>query len=127
MIVSLVIDTNTNTVIDTNPNLLGINPIPVGNSLTVNPQGIAYDNATERMYVANNAEGIVSVIDTNTNMVVGTPISVGSSPTLLTYDPVNERMYVTNFFDNTVSVIDTTSNTVIATILVGTIPKWYNL
>jgi YVTN family beta-propeller protein len=86
-------------------------PITVG----FNPTGIAYDNATERMYVANSFSNTVSVIDTTTNTVIGLPIPVGSFPESIAYDPVNERMYVANFNSGTVSVIDTTTNMVIGT------------
>ena len=83
------------------------------------PFGIAYDPVHERMFVANIGTTTVSIIDTNTNTVIGSPISVGDAPSDIAYDEVNERMYVTNFFDDTVSVIDTTTNTVIDTITVG--------
>ena len=49
---------------------------------------------------------LFSIIDTNTNTVVGSPIEVGSGPADIAYDPVNNRMYVTNLFENTVSVIN---------------------
>ena len=63
-----------------------------------------------------------SVIDINTNTVVGNPIPVGIAPLAIAYDPVHQDMYVTNFGDDTVSVIDTTTNTVIDTIPVGNVP-----
>ena len=59
------------------------------------------------MYVTNYSNNTVSVIDTNTNKVVGKPITVGSTPRGIAYDPVHARMYVTNYSNNTVSVIDT--------------------
>ena len=88
-----VIDTTTNTVNDT---------IPVGDF----PQHIAYDPVNERIYVTNLNNHTVSVIDTNTNTVIGKQIQVGDGPSGIAYDPVNERMYVTNRFDDTVSVIN---------------------
>ena len=96
-----VIDTATNTVIDTDPTIPGITPIPVGSA----PFGIAYDSINERMYVTNNDDSTVSVIDTNTNTVIGT-IPVGNQPSELAFDPLHETMYVTNFDDGTVSVIN---------------------
>lgn len=50
--------------------------IPVG----VNPQGISMNADGTRVYVANRNSNTVSVIDTATNTVLGSPISVGSSP-----------------------------------------------
>ena len=113
-----VIDTTTNTVIDTNPNLPGINPIPVGFTTF----GIAYDPINQDMYVTDIDGSSVYVIDTTTNTVIDTnpnlpginPIPVGFQPRSLAYDPVNERMYVTLGVPS-VSVIDTTTNTVIDT------------
>ena len=76
-----VIDTATNTVIDTDPSIAGITPIPVGSA----PVDIAYDSIDERMYVTNNDDGPVSVIDTNTNTVIST-IPVGANPQGIAYD-----------------------------------------
>jgi YVTN family beta-propeller protein len=69
---------------------------------------MAYDPVNKRMYVTNagNGNDNVSVIDTTTNTVVGTPIPVGELPGGIAYDPVNKRMYVTNIDDNTVSLIN---------------------
>ena len=93
-----VIDTTTNTVIDTKPNTPQIDPIMVG----AGPEGIAYDPVNKRMYVSNHNDKSVSVIDTTTNTVIDTkpntpqidPIMVGAGPEDIAYDPVNKRMYV---------------------------------
>jgi YVTN family beta-propeller protein len=78
------------------------------------PIGIAHDPDNSRMYVTNQDDGTVSVIDTTTNTVIGT-LTVGSTPIGIAHDPDNDRMYVTNAGDGTVSVIDTTTNTVDST------------
>jgi YVTN family beta-propeller protein len=54
-------------------------------------------------YVTNINNNTVSVIDTITNTVIGTPIAVGDGPSGIAYEPVNKRMYVTNFFGDTIS------------------------
>ena len=96
-------------------------PISIG---IVNPLNIAYDPENKRMYVVGAGNNTVSVIDTTTNTVVGSPITVGNSPFGIAYDPVNQRMYVTNRGDDTVSVIDTTTNTVVGKpIKVGDLPS----
>jgi YVTN family beta-propeller protein len=64
----------------------------------------------------------VSVIDTSTNTVVGTPIVVGDSPFLVAVAPDGKHAYVTNMISNNVSVIDTASDTVAATVPVGSNP-----
>jgi YVTN family beta-propeller protein len=62
------------------------------------------------------------VIDTASNKVVGTPILVGDSPSLVAVAPDGKYGYVTNLTSNNVSVIDTASNTVAATVPVGRNP-----
>ncbi|MGH6812854.1 MAG: YncE family protein, partial [Methylocella sp.] len=67
--------------------------------------------------------GTVSVIDTATNKVVGTPITVGILPKGVAVTPDGKHAYVTNGGSNTVSVIATASNTVVGTpITVGDEP-----
>ena len=70
------------------------------------PFGIAYDSVNERIYVTNSDDNTVSVIDTTTNTVDPTPITVGSAPYGIAYDLVSDRMYVANSLDETVSVIN---------------------
>ncbi|GAB2814309.1 hypothetical protein GCM10027176_18620 [Actinoallomurus bryophytorum] len=103
-----VIDTATNTVIDT---------ITVGGA----PVDVAFNPRGTRAYVTNSASNTVSVINTATNTVIDT-IGVGSVPAGVAVSPGGTRVYVTNNGANTVSVIDTATNTVIATITVGAFP-----
>jgi YVTN family beta-propeller protein len=80
-------------------------------------------------YVTNDSGppggGTVSVIDTATNSVVGSPIAVeASSPIAIAITPDGTRAYVANFDSNSVSVINTATNTLIgAPIAVGTRPR----
>jgi YVTN family beta-propeller protein len=76
-------------------------------------------SAAQSGYVANFNANTVSVIDTSTNSVVGSPIPVGARPSGVALTPDGKRAYVTNEASpnpGSVSVIDTSSNTVIATI-----------
>ncbi|MBS0628471.1 MAG: beta-propeller fold lactonase family protein [Verrucomicrobia bacterium] len=66
-------------------------------------------------YVTNTSDGTVSVIDTDTNIVV-TTIVVGNSPQAVAISPNGNYAYVTNYNDNSVSVIDTQTYNVINTI-----------
>ena len=101
-----VIDTTTNTVVDTDPSTTDVvDPIRVGT------QPVAVAVSGNRAYVANYG-GTVSVIDTTTNRVIDT-IAVGNSPAGIAVS--GDRAYVANLGDGTVSVIDTTTNTVIDT------------
>ena len=119
-----VINTITNTVIDTDPNTPGINPIPVGDG----PTFLAYDPVHQRIYVTNQIDSTVSVIDTITNTVIDTdpntpginPIPVGGGAFAIAYDPVHNRMYITNLTvpNSTIYVIDTNTMAVIDTIMI---------
>jgi YVTN family beta-propeller protein len=104
-----VIDTATNTVVST-----------VGGMS--HPRGVAVTPDGKRAYVTNAASNTVSVIDTASNTVVGTPILVGDNPFVVTVAPDGKHAYVTNLTSNTVSVIDTASDTVAATVPVGSNP-----
>lgn len=82
-------------------------PISVGN----NPRSImAY--VGNQLYVANNGNDTVSVVNTTTDTVTDT-ISVGSSP-ISTVSDGGTGVYVLG--DGDINVIDTTSNTVVDTI-----------
>jgi YVTN family beta-propeller protein len=64
------------------------------------------------------------VIDTTTDMVIGSAIAVGVGPFGIAVNPAGTRAYVANQFSNSVSLIDTTTNMVIGSaITVGTNPR----
>jgi YVTN family beta-propeller protein len=95
------------------------------------PQQIAVDESTNTVYVVNQDDGTVSVI--NGSHCDGTDVSgcnqawptiaVGASPQGLGFNPNHHTLYVTNTNDNTVSVINTTSQSVVATFPAGTAPR----
>ncbi|MEA3458534.1 MAG: beta-propeller fold lactonase family protein [Candidatus Thermoplasmatota archaeon] len=78
--------------------------------------------AAEYIYVTNEEDDTVSVIDAYSNNVIDT-ISVGDRPGGITANPSGSRAYVANKSDNTVSVIDTATKTVTTTIAVGIDPE----
>ncbi|WP_396895187.1 YncE family protein [Mycolicibacterium sp.] len=75
-----------------------------------------------RIYVANQSDGTVSVIDAATNTVTGT-ITVGAQPNGVAVNAATGCVYVANQGDGTVSVIDAATNTVTGTITVGAQPN----
>jgi YVTN family beta-propeller protein len=77
------------------------------------------------LYVANERDGSVSVIDTRTNMVVGTPIQLGlgARPTGIAITPDGKRAYVANNGTDDVAVVDTATNQVVGRIGVGDGPR----
>ena len=84
--------------------------VTVGN----NPLGVAIDQATNTVYVANAGENTVSVINgatcngANTSGCGQAPatVTVGGGASLLAVDPATDTIYVGSFDDNTVSVIN---------------------
>ena len=86
------------------------------------PQGVAVTPDGARVYVANQGDGTVSVIETASNIVTAT-VTVGLGPEGIAVTPDGAHVYVGNFLGNTVSVIVAASNTVTATVPVGQFPQ----
>ncbi len=109
-----VIDTAANSVLET----ISVGNMPHG--ITVHPDG-------RRIYVANQEDDTVSVIQTArpgaplTSAAIET-IAVGDAPFGVACNASGSRLYVTNTQEDTVSVIDTNANECIATIRVGAHP-----
>jgi YVTN family beta-propeller protein len=115
----------------TNYFCLGGSPVPKDvetATITVgtSPLGVGIDTSTNRVYVANYGANSVTVIDGNTNTVVGTPIAVGTGPDGIGVNPNTHLVYVANNANgngNSVSVINGTSNSVVGSpIIVQTGP-----
>ncbi len=73
------------------------------------PVALAINESTNRIYVANNAEGSVSVID-GTNDVVVAMVNVGTLPYVLAVNPVTNKIFVSNTFSNEITLIDGATN-----------------
>src|SRR5215831_9495250 len=77
----------------------------------------------QNAYITNSRDNTVSVIDTATNTVVGSPVPVGIEPWGVAVTPDGSKVYVTDLSSNNVSVIDTATNTVVGSpIPVGSQP-----
>lgn len=98
-----------------------VGAVTVGNT----PEMLAFDRDNGKIYVANNADGTVSVIDGRTGAVSST-IAVGNGPQGVAFDDRNDRIYVANtgtsFGGNSVSVIDAKTGGVTGKITVGAGP-----
>lgn len=79
--------------------------IELGSS--AHPYGLAINNDTSKLYVANSGLNTVSVIDTKKEKVIA-DIDVDEIPRGVAVDSVSELTYVTNFYGPTVSVIKDT-------------------
>ncbi|MFE5024183.1 YncE family protein, partial [Streptomyces sp. NPDC056656] len=76
-----------------------------------------------RAYVTNSGSYAVSLINTRTNAVVGSPIPVRYGPAWVATDARRGRAYVANSGSDSVSVIDTRTNAVVGSpIPVGNAP-----
>jgi len=118
-----VISTATNTVtatiqLSSNPFCCPAYPF----SVAITPDGSKAYVAIEYDGFSGPVAGAVSVIDTATNTVVGSPIPVGKDPYGIAITPDGSKVFVTNAADNSVSVISTATNTVVAVPPVGTEP-----
>src|SRR6266540_2910507 len=76
------------------------------------PHHMAFNPDNGDIYVTNLDSDTVSVIDSQTNTVIGNPIPVGDRPVGIAFNADNGDLYVANQFSNTVSVIDGQTNTV---------------
>jgi len=79
------------------------------------PWCVAVTPDDEKVYVANMADGTVSVISTVSKAVIHT-IKVGTEPFGCALTPDGRKLYVANQSSDTVSVIDTRRDRVIETI-----------
>jgi YVTN family beta-propeller protein len=84
--------------------------------LLVTALAVAAPASARIAYTGNYSAGTVSMIDTNTNQLVGTPITVGNGPYSLAITPNGRTLYVVNENDDSITAIDTVSNQPIATI-----------
>lgn len=111
------VDDGTVSVVDTTGNTVIGDPIRVG----VAPFGVAVSRDGTRLYVIERGvrvdgayrDGTVSVVDTATKAVIGSPLRVGVAPEDLAVSPDGAHIYVVNADEGTMSVIDTATNTVV--------------
>jgi YVTN family beta-propeller protein len=85
------------------------------------PWAVAVNPVTNRVYVANEHDHSVSVIDGASNAVIASP-AIGTGPYAMAVNLVTNKVYVANSKGDSMSVIDGASNLVIATPPVGTYP-----
>lgn len=83
--------------------------------------GMTMPSALNHIYVLNYSTNTISVIDGQTDSLIGN-IIVGTGPFGIGVNTVTNRIYVVNFGSNSVSVIDGATQAVITTITVGSYP-----
>ena len=85
------------------------------------PCAIAVNAKARLLYVANNGDNSVSVVDATTGDSKAT-IAVGDHPKAVAFDGVRNLVFVANTLGNSVTVIDAEKNNVIATLPAGKSP-----
>ncbi|MFP3257212.1 MAG: hypothetical protein RXO36_05390, partial [Candidatus Nanopusillus acidilobi] len=76
-----------------------------------NPWGMAYDHDNKCLYVGDDGNANIYVIDTQSNTLIKTFNVNAPGNDFAVYDPYNKYVYVSNCNNNMVYAIDTTSNT----------------
>lgn len=79
--------------------------------------GITVDIICNKVYVSNATDGVIDIIDGNTNTLTGT-FSVSGTPTGLTVNPFAHRLYVP-LGNSAVEIFDTKTNSFLSTTTVG--------
>jgi YVTN family beta-propeller protein len=75
------------------------------------PVAIAGNSVANRVYVADNGSGSITVLDGQTDTVAAT-VQIGSLPYVLAVNDATDSVYVSNTFNNLLSVIDGKTNKV---------------
>jgi YVTN family beta-propeller protein len=96
-----------------------IDSVPVGDR----PLGMAVDSVHNKIYVSNESDHNVMVVDGNTHSVTKT-ISVEMGPRGVAVNASTNKVYVTNQSSNTVSVIDSVTDTLLGSVPTGAFPFW---
>jgi len=86
----------------------------------LNPRAIGVNPATHRVYVVDQPQNRVVMVDNLNGTTKSIP--VGKSPDALAIDPELNRVYVVNSASDNVSVIDGATQAVIATLPAGKMP-----
>lgn len=89
--------------------------------LSVSLNDIAINTVTNKIYVSNQTDGTIVVIDGATRTVEDT-IILGEIPYYLSVNSSTDKLYVSHFESDQVSVVDISTNTVLYSITVGTSP-----
>jgi YVTN family beta-propeller protein len=92
------------------------------------PEGIAVNPVTNKIYILNPGNGTVTVFDSKLGTVKTIPVGLGygdfSCPYCIGLDSRDNKIYVANALSDTVSAIDGNSDTVKKTIQVGKLPTF---
>jgi YVTN family beta-propeller protein len=83
--------------------------------------GLAYNSNNKMLYVIHSEINSVKVINTDTNLVVGS-IPVGITPVQIVIDETTNTAYVTNWESNNLTIINLDAHQVAGTLHTGFVP-----
>jgi YVTN family beta-propeller protein len=86
------------------------------------PWAIAVNPSTDKIYVANNISGSITVINGFTNVPTSVVVGTGTYPWAIAVNKDTNKTYVANNGNGTVSVIDGDNNVETITLAPGTFP-----
>ena len=107
-----VVNYDTNSVVNTIPVVAGPQGLPLN---PAGPSGVVINAEGTRLYVANQSNNTVSVIDLLAGKEIDV-IPVGIKPLGVALNPAGTRLYVANEGSNAISTIDTATNQVVLTV-----------
>jgi YVTN family beta-propeller protein len=105
------------TVVDGNSQSV-VTSIPIATTYGNGLSGIAVDPITFKVYVADDVNNVIDIINGLTNKVTGTIALNGQSPQGIAFNPIDRLLYVT-YGSNQVSIINPAKKTIIGTSTVG--------
>jgi len=85
------------------------------------PIALAYNPANNKVYCANWGSNGITIIDGETNAIIG-GAGAGARPHKLFYNQLHNKVYCVNSESDDISVIDGETNANVATITVGDLP-----
>lgn len=109
------------TAINTNDKSVVANP-PFANFGWVSPVWVVARSDSQRVYVLDQASGLLAAIDTSLDAVVNS-VSVGAGANFMVYDSRLNRIYVVNPVANTVTSVDVSADALLATAISVASPK----
>ncbi len=86
------------------------------------PDAVAVNPVTNKIYVANYQDATVTVIDGTSNTIKHAGITVGFLPSAIAVNTITNRVYVANKSSDSVTVIDGSNDSVLATVPTGNGP-----
>lgn len=83
---------------------------------------VAFDPESERLFVASQGSGTLSVLDSRSGELLG-KVETGAGAHGVIYNAISDQVYVTNRQASTTSVVDGTSYEVLVNLETGTLPQ----